>query len=108
MVGHACPTFRKASAQPDVRERDHDEVVHGDTGPEEADIDRVGLSYMLMGDVRQGQGATLAQDGQRMVLYRPAYHGRAAGFSQGRAPGHQSGISPIPALYNALQFPVQS
>ena len=71
------------------------EVVHGDTRREEADIDRVGLSYMLMGDVRQGQGATLAQDGQRMVLYRPAYHGRAAGFSQGRAPGHQSGISPI-------------
>src|SRR5215831_4459621 len=26
------------------------------------DIDRVGLSYMLMGDVRQGQGATLEQD----------------------------------------------
>jgi len=25
-------------------------------------IDRVGLSYMLMGDVRQGQGATLEQD----------------------------------------------
>ena len=65
MVGHACPTFRKASAQPDVRERNHDEVVHGDTGREEADIDRVGLSYMLMGDVRQGQGATLAQDPAR-------------------------------------------
>src|SRR5215813_13489980 len=27
---------RKASAQPDVRGRDHDEVVHGDTGREEA------------------------------------------------------------------------
>ena len=41
------------------------EVVHGDTRREEADIDRVGLSYMLMGDVRQGQGATLAQDPAR-------------------------------------------
>jgi hypothetical protein len=26
------------------------------------DIDRVGLSYMLMGEARQGQGATLAED----------------------------------------------
>ena len=26
------------------------------------DIDRVGLSYMLMGEVRQGQGATPAKD----------------------------------------------
>src|SRR6476660_6564637 len=56
------------------------------------DIDRVGLSYMLMGEVRQGRkSGKRPQPGQRMVLCRPAYHGRASGFSQGRAPGHQSG-----------------
>jgi transposase-like protein len=35
---------------------------------------------------RQGSRAS-----QRMVLCRPARHDRASGFSQGRAPRHQSG-----------------
>jgi hypothetical protein len=40
--------------------RDHDEVTHGDR--KKPDINRVGLSYMLMGEARQGQGATPAKD----------------------------------------------
>src|SRR5215813_10808651 len=56
------------------------------------DIDRVGLSFMLMGEAGTGRNSgKRPQPGQRMVLYRPACHGRASGPSQGRAPGDQSG-----------------
>ena len=58
------------------------------------DIDRVGLSYMLMGEARQGQGAPKAKDPRQVKEWfytGPHCHARASGFGQGRAPGHQSG-----------------
>jgi hypothetical protein len=39
-----------------VQRRDHDEVARGDSGREEAGHRSRGLSYMLTGDARQGQG----------------------------------------------------
>src|SRR5262245_2151849 len=94
--GWTCmPDSRKASAQPDVRGRDDDEVVHGDSGREEAG--HRSRWTVLHADGRREAGTgrnsgTRPQPGQRMVLYRPAYHARASGFSQGRALGHQSGV----------------
>jgi hypothetical protein len=38
------------------------------------DIDRVGLSYMLMGEARQGQGATPARDPSQVKEWREGGH----------------------------------
>jgi hypothetical protein len=58
------------------------------------DIDRVGLSYMLMGEGAAGTGGACgkrSQPGQRLVLCWATCHGCASGFGQGRASGYQSG-----------------
>jgi len=57
-------------------------------------IDKVGLSYMLMGEARQGQGTSPAKDPaqvKEMVLCRPARHDRAPGHRPRCATRHQSG-----------------
>src|SRR5262245_60312611 len=98
---------RKASAQPDVRGRGHDEVVHGDRRWKEAGHRSRWTVLYAHGRREAGTGrnsGTRPQPGQRMVLYRPAYHGRASGFSQGRAPGINQDLSnnqPYTTLYSS-------
>src|SRR6185369_15851543 len=53
---------RKASARPDVYGRTMMKWLMATLAGKKPDIDRVGLSYMLMGEARQGQGATPAKD----------------------------------------------
>jgi hypothetical protein len=58
------------------------------------EIDRVGLSYMLMGEAREGQGATPAKDPSQVKEWfyvGPHIMIVLSCFSQGRTPGHQSG-----------------
>src|SRR5258708_7107790 len=67
---------RKASARPAMMK-----WVMATLAGKKPDIDRVGLSYMLMGEARQGQGATPAKDpsqvkewvyiGPHVMLVRP-------------------------------------
>jgi hypothetical protein len=55
-------------------------------------IDRVGLSYMLMGEARQGRRPRQgSRTSQRLVLYRPARHDGAPGHRPRGATRHQSG-----------------
>src|SRR5262249_29050776 len=75
---------RKASARPDVRGRDHDEVARGDSGREEAG--HRSRRTVLYADGRGeagtgGKSGKKPEPGQRKGLYLSAVYGRAFRFS---------------------------
>ena len=101
--GWTCmPDVRKASARPDVRRRDHDEVAHGDARWKSLTSFAGGLSYMLLGEARQGQGAAPAKDpsqvkewfyvGPHIMVAPPV-------FSQGALQGINQDISITSPIY---------
>src|SRR6185503_15873768 len=96
MVGHVCPTFPEGLSTTRCVWTNHDEVAYGDPGREEAGHRSRWIVIYVDGRVEAGTGRNSGkrpQRGQKVVLCRPACHGGASGFSQGRAAWHQSDLS---------------